>query len=73
MSAPRNRWELVVAGAQDGNRHVLPLDDLRAHVEASSCWCEPRVEWVGEVGRRVRLLTHRALDGRELVERHGVQ
>lgn len=72
---PRDRWELVVAGAADGNRHVLPLNDLREHVEQRSCWCEPRSETI-RVGAGLRtaiLVTHNALDGRELVERHGVQ
>jgi len=67
----RERWELVLAGARDGNRHVLPVEDLREHVESRSCWCRPRTEFLPTLG--VLLVTHNALDGRELVERHGLQ
>lgn len=58
--------------------HVLPVRDLREDVDAGdSCWCQPRVERQdverpnGELQLRV-VVTHQALDGRELVERHGV-
>jgi hypothetical protein len=67
---PPNRWELVIAGARDGNRHVLPLDDLRDHVESAACWCGPRLE---RLANRAILVTHHALDGRELIEQHGLQ
>ena len=49
--------------------HVLPVNDMREHVEAPSCWCEPRVE---RFPRGV-VITHQSMDGRELVEQHGVQ
>jgi hypothetical protein len=49
--------------------HVLPLRDMREHVEHPLCWCGPWVECVG----RGLLVTHNSMDGRELVERHGVQ
>jgi len=64
------RWELIAAGGHDGNRHVLPIDDLRPHVERRSCWCQPAIERLKD---GVLLVTHHALDGRELVEQHGIQ
>lgn len=67
---PGARWETILEGSDDGHRHVLPIDDLRAHVEAVLCWCEPAIE---EIRPGLLIVTHHALDGRELVERHGVQ
>lgn len=64
------RWQLITAGGHDGNRHILPIDDLREHVEQRSCWCGPELSRLAD---GVILVTHNALDGRELVERHGVQ
>lgn len=49
--------------------HVLPVNDLREHVESEACWCAPSVERVGQG----TLVTHNSMDGRELVERHGLQ
>jgi len=49
--------------------HVLPMKDLREHDETRTCWCHPKVERVeGGV-----VVTHHSADGRELVERHGLQ
>lgn len=44
--------------------HVLPINDLRDHVEAEDCWCEPRIE--EDDGGTV--VIHNSMDGRELVE-----
>jgi hypothetical protein len=51
--------------------HVLPIDDLIEHEdEGDQCPCGPRIEPVkaddGSVGW---LISHNALDGRELAER----
>ncbi len=55
--------------------HVLPTDDLREHSETRDCWCIPDVlpldHWDRLDGARV--VVHHALDGRELIEAHGVQ
>lgn len=40
--------------------HVLPLNDLREHVENAHCWCHPRLE-----GEAQDVVVHNALDGRE--------
>jgi hypothetical protein len=45
--------------------HVLPVNDLREHVEGTLCWCRPRVE--EEDGGTV--VIHNSMDGRELIER----
>lgn len=52
--------------------HVLPVDDVREHVEdGPTCWCAPtlkdgRNEW----GKEIIIVVHNPMDGRELVERH---
>jgi len=55
--------------------HLLPIDDLREHQESEQCWCQPQVQVFRKTGlvRQARLITHNALDGRELVELHGLQ
>ena len=50
--------------------HVVPENDLRPHIETGTdCWCKPRVE--KHPGHDV-VVVHNSMDGRELVERHGV-
>ena len=44
--------------------HVIPLYDFRDHEPSAGCWCGPQVNSV-----EPRVLVHRALDGRELIER----
>jgi hypothetical protein len=41
--------------------HVIPLNDLREHVELDTCWCNPMLLEDG-------LIVHNAMDGRELFE-----
>lgn len=48
--------------------HVYPLRDLQPHALTRECACHPRLEQV----EGVLLITHNSFDGRELVERHGV-
>lgn len=60
--------ELTEAEEQKRDIHVLPLTDLREHDETRTCWCQPKVERVKGV-----VVTHNSADGRELVERHGLQ
>ena len=42
--------------------HVIPIDDLREHEEAESCWCSPRL--------MNGVLVHNSMDDRESHE-HG--
>ena len=44
-----------------GERHTVPIDDLRSHDESVKCWCRPFMD--GEV------CVHNAMDRREYVER----
>jgi hypothetical protein len=44
--------------------HILPVEDLEAHLEDDTCPCRPTFESV--LGGR--LVIHNAFDGRELVE-----
>ncbi len=50
--------------------HVVPIDDLREHDDVGhGCWCAPRIEYNGED----IVVVHHSMDGRELVEEHGIQ
>lgn len=47
----------------DADVQVLPLDDLKQHVECGSyCHCKPSIKEQG------RLIVHNAYDGREFFE-----
>lgn len=50
--------------------HVWPVDDMRTHEgnRGTRCWCSPTVE--AHPGGT--LVGHHAMDGRELIEAHGV-
>lgn len=51
--------------------HVIPIKDMRPHLETRTCWCRPEVE--GTNAGRDAIVIHAAADGRDLVERHGKQ
>lgn len=53
-----------------GDIHVIPQNDLREHGESRHCWCQPRVE---QQPKQSAIIVHNSADGRELVERHGLQ
>jgi hypothetical protein len=61
----------LVQPRERGDVHVIPINDLREHVEKRTCWCQPILMDVA--GTRARVVNHNAADGRELVEEHGVQ
>ncbi len=48
--------------------NVVPVKDMREHEEHVSCWCKPSIHRE----RRGRVIVHNSMDGRELVERHGI-
>jgi len=53
--------------------HVLPVDDLREHDETPACWCKPRVlRDDPDDANEEPVIVHNSLDGRELVEEHGI-
>ena len=52
-------WQAILT--EQGERHVVPKDDLRPHSESLDCWCRPFMD--GEV------CVHNAMDHREHVER----
>lgn len=54
-------WQ-VMHGA-DGNRHVVPKDDLRPHRCCVSCWCSPKVDTEDE-----EVIIHNSADQREAGE-----
>jgi hypothetical protein len=51
--------------------HILPVGDLRNHDEARSCWCGPQIEQ--DDNGRWLVVVHHSMDGRELIEQHGLQ
>ena len=56
--------------------HVLPINDLRPHVERRSCWCDPKVLDTYEefAGRELpAVIVHNSADMREFIEEHGLQ
>ena len=69
--SPRNWTSLPSSLAHriDNDLHVLPVHDLREHVEDVTCWCLPTA--VREPGHAA-VIVHHSQDGRELVEEHGV-
>jgi hypothetical protein len=55
--------------ARKSDLHIVPLNDLREHeTKTRECWCQPTLK--SESG--TVLVVHQSADGRELVERHGV-
>jgi len=42
--------------------HILPINDLKEHIELTTCECEPKVEFQpnGDM-----LIIHNSFDGRE--------
>lgn len=58
-------WNLI---EEHGVKHVIPVDDLREHVERSDCWCEPTID--DEVHN---MYVHHSLDRREFYEQSGIK
>ena len=54
-----------------GDIHVQPIQDLHEHEQSRACWCAPRCE--KEPWWAYTLVIHNSMDGRELVEEHGLQ
>lgn len=49
--------------------HVYPIADLKKHVlKGTRCWCKPTFKLEG----KSKIFTHNSADGRELIERHGI-
>lgn len=44
--------------------HVTPNNDLKSHAESTTCFCNPRVEYIN--GNMI--IIHNAFDGREGIE-----
>lgn len=58
-------WLRIYPKRPLGDLHILPVADVRAHEVTRECWCKPLV-------LPGKIIAHNALDGRELVEQHGV-
>lgn len=49
--------------------HVKPIDDIGPHEASTTCQCAPRLEEI----ENATLVIHNSYDGRELIEKHGIQ
>lgn len=47
--------------------HILPVDDLKPHIEALECRCNPKIE-IQDNGAMI--VVHKSYDGRELKEQN---
>lgn len=65
----RKGWQVIRLKVRGVRLHVYPVGDLRRHDLVVECWCKPRAE---RIRRHGLLVMHNAEDGRELVERHGI-
>lgn len=45
----------------DGERHVMPIDDLLSHSESAKCWCGPTPD--------NGIFVHHSMDEREATEK----
>lgn len=66
------RWKRVEHHEQRADVHVLPVGDLRVHVETRDCWCKPTLLAEADADGDVIVVAHNSYDGRELVDAHGV-
>lgn len=44
----------------DTSIHVVPVKDLKEHITAAHCWCQPEI--------KDGVIVHNSLDGREKTE-----
>lgn len=64
-----DRWQTKRQNSHPPVIHVLPRNDLREHSASTLCWCKPACDREGAGF----VVVHNSMDGRELVERHGLQ
>jgi len=62
MSCTDKSWKLIFKG-EDGNMHVMPMNDLRDHIESFWCLCDPVMDT-----EHSDVIIHNAFDGREADE-----
>lgn len=71
MADKKRSWKTVTHPAKGQAQYVdvMPIADLRRHKYGGACWCGLRTNSDG----RIPVFIHESADGRELVERDGVQ
>ena len=74
MPAPSKRrkpkaWARLQLVGPERDVHVIPINDLHRHEERRDCWCHPVMS---QEPYQAAVVAHNSADGRELVERHGV-
>lgn len=60
-------WQVV--HLRSGDVHILPIVDLYDHELRRGCWCDPGFS--RQPGADC-VVVHNAMDGRELIERYGI-
>ena len=58
---PSNKWAVRIG--EGSERHVVPVGDLREHVETTKCWCRPL-----EDIEYYNIWIHNSMDRREFIE-----
>lgn len=61
------KWALCHS-SHSADIHVMPLEDLREHVDTESCWCCPRRDFDED-----DVIVHKAMDNRESYEEGRLQ
>jgi hypothetical protein len=51
-------WQVIET--EWGDRHIIPVDDLRPHIPRATCWCGPCPD-----ADDSSVIIHDAVDGRE--------
>jgi len=49
--------------------HVTPRNDMKKHIDSRDCWCHPSLK---ERENKAIIVIHQSMDGRELIEKHGI-
>ena len=65
-----DRWAKIHNEHTLDDAHVIPIEDLREHEDSRECWCQPCFDR-SDIGRVI--VIHNSMDGRELIEKHGLQ
>lgn len=58
--------------------HVIPINDMKKHIESRDCWCNPQLKEeditrLQDPSKEIAVIViHNSMDGRELIERHGI-
>lgn len=52
----------------DQTVNILPLNDIKPHIESVHCHCNPSIDFINENGVFTTLIIHNSFDGREVID-----